>query len=167
MSVLKIYKNAFSKEKAAEAISVITQRDDWYNDIPVPERLRLHWEQWPYFTEVKDTVLKDLSAKYDITAFFVRYKTGTECFTHADSSMFSAVGFLQKPDQGGELYIEDELIDLEVGDIVLFHGSDSHRANKVLEGNKFSLALFLNVRGYWEKEYERLGHRPKAWDEDQ
>lgn len=167
MSVLKIYKNAFSKEKAAEAISVINQRDDWYNDIPVPERLRLHWDQWPYFDEVKNTALKDLATKYDITAFFVRYKTGTECFKHVDSSMFSAVGFLQKPEKGGELYIEDELIDLDVGDIVLFHGSDSHRANKVLEGNKFSLALFLNVKGFWEKEYQRQGRKPVQWDQGQ
>lgn len=166
MPILKIYKNAFSKEKAAEAVSTIDQRNDWYKDIPVPERLRLHWDQWPYFTEVKDTVLANLAAQYDITAFFVRYKTGTECISHADSSVLSAVGFLQKPDQGGELYIDNELVDLDVGDIVLFHGSDIHRANKVVEGNKFSLALFLNVKGFWEKEYKRLGHRPN-WDKDQ
>ena len=167
MPILKIHKNAFSKEKAAEAISIIDQQENWYKDIPVPERLRLHWDRWPYFDEVKDNVLDSLATRYDVTAFFVRYKPGTECFRHIDSSMFSAVGFLQKPEIGGELYINDELIDLDVGDIVLFQGNDMHYANKVLEGTKFSLALFLNVKGYWEKEYQRLGRRPAAWDKDQ
>lgn len=160
MAIIAHYKNVFTKEWAKEVVDDIDKREGWEYYSFVPQRLKLHFDQWPVFEEMKHTILKRKAEQYDVTGFFVRYDPGTECLEHVDSSLFSVVSFLQKPTVGGDLYVNGQRVELEVGDVVVFHGSDLHYAEPVVEGMKFSFVMFLNQKGYWDKQYEKMGKRP-------
>ena len=160
MAILSLQKNVFSKEFAQKVVQDIDKREGWEYYTFVPQRMKCHFDKWPEFNEIKNNFLKKKAENYDVTGFFVRYDENTECLVHSDSSVFSCVAFLQKPEQGGDLYVEGKKIDLDVGDIVMFHGADIHYAEPILKGQKFSFVMFLNAPGYWDKEYQKYDKKP-------
>jgi hypothetical protein len=95
---------------------------------------------------IKKYVYFDEQNEYFSSLHYINYKVGQEVKEHFDLPYSSRtyVILLNGGYEGGEFYIEGELIKQNMGDMMEYDGVTKHHVEKVKKGNREVLVIWIN-----------------------
>lgn len=138
-SIDNIYNTRFNKEKYnLNKISAKTFFCDLYN------------------TELVDIVKKYITIRpdeYITNIHYIKYGVGDEAKQHVDTgaSVRTYIIMLNDNFEGGEFYLEDELIPINLGEMIEFDANRLHGVKKVTKGNREVLVMWMK----WNKKNKK------------
>lgn len=95
---------------------------------------------------IKKYVEFDEKSEYFSSLHYINYEIGQEVKEHYDLpySMRTYVILLNDKYEGGEFYVEDEYIPQSIADMVEYGGATKHRVEKIKEGSREVLVIWIN-----------------------
>ena len=109
----------------------------WSENFINTQRIRLeeHTEQW-----IRD--LLDIDSDNN-NMYACMYKEGDICKSHVDPVQYTILLSLNNAYTGGELIVDQQQIDLDTGDCVIFKGDTKHEVKEITHGKRWSLSIWL------------------------
>ena len=106
-----------------------------------------------YNTELVDIVKKYItirSDEYITNIHYIKYGVGDEAKQHVDTgaSIRTYIMMLNDNFEGGEFFLEDELIPIKCGEMIEFDANRMHGVKKVIKGNREVLVIWIK----WNKK---------------
>lgn len=78
--------------------------------------------------------------------YVTKYDTEQKCTPHIDPADITAIILLNNNFDGGELIINKKKVPLEMGDAIIFSDKLVHSVNKITNGTRYALSIWLNIQ---------------------
>ena len=99
-----------------------------------------------YISYKLQNILKDLKLKIEYM-YITFYREGNICKVHDDPVHTTGIILLSDNFEGGEFYIEPNIVDIRIGDLLLFQNKNNlHGVKKIQSGCRYALSIWLSKR---------------------
>ncbi len=109
----------------------------WSENFINTQRIRLeeHTEEW-----IRG--LLDIDSDNN-NMYACMYRKGDMCKSHVDPVQYTILLSLNNSYTGGELIVDQQQIELDTGDCVVFKGDTKHEVKEITDGVRWSLSIWL------------------------
>lgn len=103
-----------------------------------------------FFCDLRNDKLSDVLKKYItlyenqyiINIHYIKYKIGERALPHIDKGYLTYIILLNNDFDGGEFYINDQNINLQIGDLLSYDGNTTHEVKPIKNGTREVLVIF-------------------------
>lgn len=104
-----------------------------------------------YIIEVLKILNEQIENLYKHRTYIQRFNSEKKCKPHRDTSNYTSILLLNDEFIGGDLIINNNNSNLKLGELIIFDSNEIHYIDKVIDGQRYTLVSFINVRDKKQK----------------